>query len=85
MAKDPYCEVYKVIFARAERYGREVLVKRLGKPQRIPAERRFVYRSAKIRLFRIRGREQSAANRKAHGSRVLSHISSKYPDPIMEC
>jgi sulfatase maturation enzyme AslB (radical SAM superfamily) len=41
MAKDPYCEVYKVVFARAEKYGREVLVNRLGKPQRIPAERQF--------------------------------------------
>jgi radical SAM protein with 4Fe4S-binding SPASM domain len=41
MAKDPYCEVYKVVFARAEKYGREVLVERLAKPQRIPAEPQF--------------------------------------------
>jgi hypothetical protein len=25
MAKDPYCEVYKVVFARAEAHAREIL------------------------------------------------------------
>jgi hypothetical protein len=25
MAKDPYCEVYKVVFARAESYAQEIL------------------------------------------------------------
>jgi uncharacterized protein len=41
MAKDPYCEVYKVVFARAEKYGREVLVNGLPKLRRIARERRF--------------------------------------------
>ena len=30
MAKDPYCEVYKVIFARAETHGRQILGRRSG-------------------------------------------------------
>lgn len=41
MAKDPYCEVYKVVFARAENYGREVSVNGLPKLRRIATERRF--------------------------------------------
>ena len=41
MAKDPYCEVYKVVFARAENYGREVLVNGLPKLRRIARERNF--------------------------------------------
>jgi hypothetical protein len=30
MAKDPYCEVYKVVFARAESHTREILRRRLA-------------------------------------------------------
>jgi hypothetical protein len=30
MAKDPYCEVYKVVFARAEKHGQGVLRRRLS-------------------------------------------------------
>lgn len=30
LAKDPYCEVYKVIFARAEKYGRALLLSQPG-------------------------------------------------------
>jgi hypothetical protein len=30
MAKDPYCEVYKVVFARAEKHGQETLRHRLA-------------------------------------------------------
>ena len=41
MAKDPYCEVYKVVFARAENYGREVLVNGLPKLRRIAREPKF--------------------------------------------
>jgi hypothetical protein len=29
MGKDPYCEVYKVVFARAETHAREILRSRL--------------------------------------------------------
>jgi uncharacterized protein len=36
MAKDPYCAVYKVVFARAENYAREILVNRAAKQKRIP-------------------------------------------------
>jgi hypothetical protein len=28
LAKDPYCEVYKVVFARAEAHGQEILRRR---------------------------------------------------------
>jgi len=30
MAKDPYCEVYKVVFARAEKHGQGILRRRLS-------------------------------------------------------
>ena len=30
MAKDPYCEVYKAVFSRAERHGRQILRSRLA-------------------------------------------------------
>jgi hypothetical protein len=33
MAKDPYCEVYKVIFARAETHGRQILGRRTHGPK----------------------------------------------------
>ena len=29
LAKDPYCEVYKAVFARAETYGRQILQRRV--------------------------------------------------------
>jgi uncharacterized protein len=38
MAKDPYCEVYKAVFARAETHGRQILRRRLaaaGKDERM--------------------------------------------------
>jgi uncharacterized protein len=41
MAKDPYCEVYKVVFARAENYGRQVLVNELPKLRKIAGEQKF--------------------------------------------
>jgi hypothetical protein len=41
MAKDLYCEGYKVVFARVENYGREVLVNGLPKLRRIARERKF--------------------------------------------
>jgi hypothetical protein len=30
VAKDPYCEVYKVVFARAEKHGQGILRRRLS-------------------------------------------------------
>ena len=41
MAKDPYCEVYKVVFARAENYARQVLVNELPKLRKIAREQEF--------------------------------------------
>lgn len=32
LAKDPYCEVYKAVFARAETYGRQILQRRASLP-----------------------------------------------------
>jgi uncharacterized protein len=41
MSKDPYCEVYKVVFARAENYARQVLVNELPKLRKIAREQEF--------------------------------------------
>jgi len=36
LAKDPYCEVYKAVFARAERHGRKLLGRKAAAPSRLP-------------------------------------------------